>query len=993
MFKGEGMKRIVPITMLMLLLMAMLLLALNIKSTKAEWTGTVYIRADGSIDPPDAPIVTYDNVTYTLTGNITSTADGIVVERDNITIDGAMYTVRGTGEYPYKGIDLTGRSNVTIKNTRLTAFFGGIVSGSCDIKLLDNTITNSYTGIYIGNSFNNFLRRNKMFGNRFNFCLWVSGWDECHDIRYYIHDIDTSNLVDNKPIYYWVNRYNATVPMDAGYVALVNCTNITVNNLDLRNNAQGVLLASTSNSLIVSNRIENNSRGISAVMSFYNSFFDNTITDNSWDGIYLLTSYNNTLSYNEINNNYDGIGLECSDYNLVSNNIIINNTEGIYAGESSTKVLGNTITGNKYGISLLGLSGITSHPSIVSNNVISNSQYGIDLTSSSDNKIYHNNFLNNTNQTYDASWDNPNCPPSVNVWDDDYPSGGNYWSDYTDVDLNNDGIWDHPYVIDTNNQDRYPLVNPWTPTLKITSIDPSQPIVCSGRQWLTILGEGFVPDTEVTLFYGSEIYHVPRDRTWYIDPSKIEVLVGLAAKGQWKVWVTNPDGVQSNEYTFQVRGFTKEDCEKVAALAIQYWDPKNAAIMAAIAAAESNLNPNVGGDYGTYTKWDEDPNFRCAGYPSWGLWQIYMPSHKSLLQRLGAPTYDPYMTARWLSNPQNNAKAAHEIWKNEGFEAWSTYKPPEEEYKKFLGMFERIILAFKSPVNITITDNYGRMISEIENQIPGASFEYFEITGTKIFYLPLNLTYNIQLHAVDYGNCTIDQITPTESMYETVFSQLTFNLTNETIAEFNLLLYNANYTLKVDENGDGEFDYELTPEIKTMTTEYDIGVTEIVPSKTIVGQGYNLPINVSIMNYGAYTETFNITFYANTTSITSQVITLLNGTSITITFAWNTTGLDKGNYTISAYAWPIYGETEIGDNNMTSIIQVHVGVPGNVYGNPYPPPVYDDVCNMRDVTYLILHFNTKPGSPNWDPNADVNNDGICNMRDITIAILNFNKHE
>jgi hypothetical protein len=78
---------------------------------------------------------------------------------------------------------------------------------------------------------------------------------------------------------------------------------------------------------------------------------------------------------------------------------------------------------------------------------------------------------------------------------------------------------------------------------------------------------------------------------------------------------------------------------------------------------------------------------------------------------------------------------------------------------------------------------------------------------------------------------------------------------------------------------------------------------------------------------------------------------------------------------------------------MTSIMPVHVGVPGNVYGNSYPPPVYDDVCNMRDVTYLILHFNTTPGSPNWDPNADVNDDGVCNMRDITIAILNFNKHE
>ena len=60
----------------------------------------------------------------------------------------------------------------------------------------------------------------------------------------------------------------------------------------------------------------------------------------------------------------------------------------------------------------------------------------------------------------------------TNTWDNGYPSGGNYWSNYTDVDLytgphqnitGRDGIWDHPHVVDANNQDKYPLTNPWTP--------------------------------------------------------------------------------------------------------------------------------------------------------------------------------------------------------------------------------------------------------------------------------------------------------------------------------------------------------------------------------------------------------------------------------------------------------------------------------------------------------------------------------------------------
>ena len=104
-------KKAVSGMMLTLLLIGMLT-AFNVQPVKAE--GTIYIRADGSINPPDAPITTVDNVTYTLTGNITSDADGIVVERSNITIDGAGYMLRGFGSG--YGFNLSGINKVTIKN-------------------------------------------------------------------------------------------------------------------------------------------------------------------------------------------------------------------------------------------------------------------------------------------------------------------------------------------------------------------------------------------------------------------------------------------------------------------------------------------------------------------------------------------------------------------------------------------------------------------------------------------------------------------------------------------------------------------------------------------------------------------------------------------------------------------------------------------------------------------------------------------------------------
>jgi len=96
--------------------------------------------------------------------------------------------------------------------------------------------------------------------------------------------------------------------------------------------------------------------------------------------------------------------------------------------------------------------------------------YGVYLSSSSNNAMYHNNFLDSTYQVYIAH-------TSINVWDDGYPSGGNYWSDYVEMypdaeEIDGSGIWNTPYVIDDDNQDNYPLMEPWTPPPPIpTTID------------------------------------------------------------------------------------------------------------------------------------------------------------------------------------------------------------------------------------------------------------------------------------------------------------------------------------------------------------------------------------------------------------------------------------------------------------------------------------------------------------------------------------------
>jgi parallel beta-helix repeat protein len=102
---------------------------------------------------------------------------------------------------------------------------------------------------------------------------------------------------------------------------------------------------------------------------------------------------------------------------------------------------------------------------VIFNNIIANTAYCIQFYNSSNNEIFHNSFMKKSSQVYTSY--------SVDLWDDGYPSGGNYWSDYIGADLfrgsnqdkhGSDGIGDTPYVIDNDNIDHYPLINPWTPT-------------------------------------------------------------------------------------------------------------------------------------------------------------------------------------------------------------------------------------------------------------------------------------------------------------------------------------------------------------------------------------------------------------------------------------------------------------------------------------------------------------------------------------------------
>ncbi len=329
---------------MILSLLVGMLASSGVRLTRA--VGSIYIRDDGSIDPQTASISSVDNFTYTLTSDIDSETDGIVVERNNIVIDGNGHMLQGSsdpnGVGIGNGIVLSGRENVTVQNIRITLFG---------------------------------------FGIRFE--------------------------------------------------------------------------SSSNNNNISENNITNNVNfGIVLDFAFNNSVKGNNITNNNY-GIVLFASSNNSISENNISNNDYGMVLDSSSNNCMSgNNMTANFYHGIFLYSSSNSIVRGNIIGPSIGWDSYGIRLSYSFNNTVKGNSIIDNGYGIFAFDSSGSRFWYNNFIGNDfGQVYTGGGSRNN------TWDNGVE--GNYWSDYTGVDSNGDGIGDVPRAIDENNTDRYPLVFPF----------------------------------------------------------------------------------------------------------------------------------------------------------------------------------------------------------------------------------------------------------------------------------------------------------------------------------------------------------------------------------------------------------------------------------------------------------------------------------------------------------------------------------------------------
>ena len=322
-----------------------------------------------------------------------ATGDGLKVQANNVTVSGFTLRNFAIGIHLYKVSSGSVLDNYVTGNK-----FGIWLNYASNSLLVRNRATDNEHNIRLSFSTNNTLSENTMQGQfSYNFGLFGSS------PQHYFQTIDTSNTVNGEPIQYITNAENLIIDPQTypniGALLVVNSSGITVRDLTLSKNLDGVLFAYVSTSTI---------QNIMAT--------DNKI------GIELFRSQNIAVLNNSIRNNmYHGILLSGSSQIEVEGNNLVSNSEAFYI--------------------------MNSNSSVIQRNTVYDNGIGLKLYESDGNVVFHNNFLGNQKQTDIYNSQNNRFDNGVE---------GNYWSNYTGEDANNDAIGDNK--LPHEQLDRYPLM-------------------------------------------------------------------------------------------------------------------------------------------------------------------------------------------------------------------------------------------------------------------------------------------------------------------------------------------------------------------------------------------------------------------------------------------------------------------------------------------------------------------------------------------------------
>jgi parallel beta-helix repeat protein len=331
----------------------------------------------------------------------------------------------------------------------------GIIDSNT-VSAENNTVENAiWWPVWVSSSHDVILRGNDFSGSG----IAISGSDVS---QWNTHDIDSSNKVNGAPLYYFKNCDGASVPADTGQVILANCTNMIVDCAA----PSGITLGFSPDNTVTG-----------------------TIASSVRNGISAHFSPRTTIDSADISNCTYGIEIWNSPGCMITDSVISKCGYGIWIQQSDmTSIFGNSILDSDWWGLLLYYS---SSGEVRHNLIARNSIEGLGLSCADSNLIAGNDFVDNTRQVV-VHW-----ASMGNVWDDGYPSGGNYWSDYMGADENSgvyqtepcsDGIGDTPYAVSTGNHDRYPMMEPCTS--EQSEYAPHGPILIVGNS-------GFTPENGV----------------------------------------------------------------------------------------------------------------------------------------------------------------------------------------------------------------------------------------------------------------------------------------------------------------------------------------------------------------------------------------------------------------------------------------------------------------------------------------------------------------
>ncbi len=147
----------------------------------------------------------------------------------------------------------------------------------------------------------------------------------------------------------------------------------------------------------------------------------------------------------------------------------------------------------------------------------------------------------------------------------------------------------------------------------------------------------------------------------------------------------------------------------------------------------------------------------------------------------------------------------------------------------------------------------------------------------------------------------------------------------------------------------------------------DVAITEITVPVDLVIRGETISINVTAINRGTESETFEVECHANSTLVGSETISLIPGQNQSLTFQWNTTDFSSGNYIINATAVAVPREGKLHDNYLSDgLVEVR--------------------ANLFDLSKA---YGSSPGDHNWNPSCDFNKDNKVDVSDLFDLSKNY----